>query len=149
MPTLKDHKANHQAFFAALAKLAYDHAASIEGNVVTFTDGHLDPKNCKPGFENEATARYLLHSVGRDEPVRVEALEYNWNASQENPCGHPWHNNPGLITPCPECDAGTDPTLNACVDCATDGYRSKATHGELCASCHETAQLNESDHGCA
>lgn len=109
MPTLKDNKANHQAFFAALAKLAEDHGASIEGNVVTFMDGLVDPK-CKPGFEAETTARYLIHLVG-SETVEVEVLEYNWvqqSVELANICGHPWHSNPGLIIPCPECGAGGD-----------------------------------------
>jgi hypothetical protein len=26
----------------------------------------------------------------------------------KEPCPHPWHNNPGLITPCPECGAGAE-----------------------------------------
>ena len=109
MPTLKDNKANHQAFFAGLAKLAEDHGATIDGSVVTFMDGLVDPE-CKPGYEAETTARYLIHSVG-SETVEVEALEYNrvqQSVDLANLCSHPWHSNPGLITPCPECDEGRD-----------------------------------------
>lgn len=109
MPTPKANKANHQAFFAGLAKLAGDHGVVIQGNIATFMDGLIDPE-CDPGCLVETTARYLIHSVG-SEIVEVEDLEYNWvqqSVELADICSHFWHKNPGLITPCPECGAGGD-----------------------------------------
>jgi hypothetical protein len=37
-----------------------------------------------------------------------------------DPCEHPWHSNPGLITPCPECGAGA--SCPPAVDVKSKGY---------------------------
>lgn len=102
-------KDNHQAFFRKLSQLCAEHGALIHGQTVLFMDGLVDP-NAKPGFEAETTARYLVHEISEDEAI-VEPLEYNWvqqSVDLEQVCNHLWHENPGLITPCPECGEGGD-----------------------------------------
>ena len=51
----------------------------------------------------------LAKMVGMEDPTVTRRRWHEGskrNRKQIEPCDHPWHRNPALITPCPKCGAG-------------------------------------------
>lgn len=58
--------------------------------------------------EHPSDDAYVVCHVALDRIKALAGAEGGGDDELEAYCDHPWHNNPGLITPCPTCGEGKD-----------------------------------------